>query len=123
MSNLWFTSDHHFNHANIIKYCDRPFIDVEHMNEEMIEKWNYKIHPRDTVHYIGDLGFFRDKDKGMLPETVFSRLNGLKHLILGNHDERPTKQLAWVSIEKLYRIKVQGQQIVMCHYPIGKSVV
>ena len=49
MGEVFFTSDTHFNHANIIKYCKRPFASVEEMNGEMISRWNKVVRPRDTV--------------------------------------------------------------------------
>ena len=51
---IFFTSDHHFYHSNIIKYCQRPFHSVEEMNEEMIRRWNSVVGVDDTVYYLGD---------------------------------------------------------------------
>lgn len=78
----FFTSDTHFGHANIIKYCDRPFKDVPHMNEILVQNWNDVVGPDDTVFHLGDvaMGKWEDWDKSL------SRLNGHKHLIIGNHD-------------------------------------
>lgn len=84
----FFTSDTHFNHANIIRFCNRPFKDVNQMNEVLIENWNRVISPGDTVFHFGDfcLG-------GSLEWTnVLDRLNGKIHLILGNHDMKNIRQ-------------------------------
>ena len=51
------TSDTHFGHANIIRLCNRPFKDVEEMNEKLIENWN-KVVPEDgTVFHLGEFAF------------------------------------------------------------------
>jgi len=78
---IWFTSDPHYYHANVIKYCDRPYNSVEHMNESLIANWNAVVAPEDTVYCLGDFSF--------APRSVelFSqRLNGTKYLVPGNHD-------------------------------------
>lgn len=46
--NYWWTSDYHFSHANIIKYCGRPFETVEEMNETIIRKHNERVKPEDV---------------------------------------------------------------------------
>jgi calcineurin-like phosphoesterase family protein len=79
----FFTSDHHFNHKNIIKYCSRPYEDIEEMNESLIENWNKVVGQGDLVIHIGDLGFFKNKQH--MFDTV-AKLNGRKWLIMGNHD-------------------------------------
>lgn len=40
---IFFTSDHHFSHANIIRYCNRPFASAEEMNQELIRRWNQTV--------------------------------------------------------------------------------
>lgn len=50
----WFTSDTHFDHANVIEYCKRPFSNVEEMNEAMIRNWNKRVMPEDTIFHLGD---------------------------------------------------------------------
>ena len=81
MSKVYFSSDHHFYHANIIKLCNRPFSSVVEMNETMVRRWNETVSPDDTVYYLGDFSLaFR-------PVELFTyRLNGNKFLIPGNHD-------------------------------------
>jgi len=55
--NIWFTSDTHFNHRNIIGYAQRPFESVEEMNEVMIERWNASVRGEDTIYHLGDFSF------------------------------------------------------------------
>ena len=78
----WFTSDTHFGHANIIRFCDRPFKDVPHMNEALIANWNSVVHEDDTVYHLGDvaLGPWVEWD------SILTRLNGYKILVVGNHE-------------------------------------
>ncbi len=82
---IWVISDTHFNHNNIIKYCDRPFKDADEMNWIMVENWNKVVKPQDKVYHLGDVymgsGFSREYTVNLL-----SKLNGHKRLILGNHD-------------------------------------
>ena len=53
-SNIFFTSDSHFGHENIIRFCKRPFNSVREMNEELIHRWNSKVRPNDIVFHLGD---------------------------------------------------------------------
>ncbi|GGF80424.1 metallophosphatase [Paenibacillus albidus] len=82
MSNVFFTSDHHFGHKLIIDFESRPFTDVEQMNESMIESWNAVVGKADKVFHLGDFSFLGKE----ATQTIVSRLNGYKTLILGNHD-------------------------------------
>ena len=50
---IYFTADTHFDHANIIRFCNRPFATVEEMNETLIANWNRKVHGNDTVYILG----------------------------------------------------------------------
>lgn len=80
---MFIISDTHFNHANIIRYCDRPFENTTHMNESMIENWNVMVKPNDKIYHLGDVYFGKKEDA----DAILSRLNGKKRLILGNHDD------------------------------------
>jgi calcineurin-like phosphoesterase family protein len=57
---IFFTSDHHFGHENIIRYCNRPFTSVQQMNEIMILRWNGAVLPEDEVYYLGDFAMKSD---------------------------------------------------------------
>lgn len=80
--NIFFTSDTHFGHARIIELCDRPFKDVDHMNTEIVRRWNEVVMPTDIVYHLGDVALGRIDDS--LP--IVGRLNGLKIMVTGNHD-------------------------------------
>lgn len=79
---IWFTSDTHLGHTNIIKYCDRPFKNTDEMDERIIANWNDIVSPDDTVFHLGDVAL-GDISKS-LPKVA--RLNGYKICVLGNHD-------------------------------------
>ena len=115
MSNTFFTADTHFNHANIIKYCGRPFNDVEAMNEALIANWNAVVGADDVVYHLGDFMFGRTDQEF---DLVFNRLNGKTIFITGNHDK-----LAWANRHKFYgfhdsyhEVNINGQPITLCHY-------
>lgn len=118
MSNVFFTSDQHYYHSRIIKYCDRPFSSVEEMNEKLIDNHNSIIKQNDTVYMLGDFAWLNDVDK--LTE-LFKRLNGIKHFILGNHDNpncfrilADNKVIA--SLNQTLGIKIDKQYIWLSHY-------
>ena len=79
---LFFTSDTHFGHKRIIELCNRPFKDVDHMNEMLIKNWNDTVSPDDAVIHLGDVSM------GTIADTLpmVGRLNGFKVLVPGNHD-------------------------------------
>ena len=79
MSKTYFTSDLHFSHKNIAKFCPqfRPFDNVEQMDEFLIQTWNETVTPEDTVYNLGDFSFAQDHKQ---IERVLSRLNGQHHL-------------------------------------------
>ena len=118
MAELYFTSDNHFGHANIIRYCNRPFSSVEEMSETMIDRWNERVKHGDTVYHIGDFALRLGVPE---VEAIIRRLNGDKHLVLGNHDLKNKSVLrAKGFVEQVYykELKVDAQQkIILCHYP------
>ena len=77
-------ADTHFFHKNIIKYCARPYDNVSKMNNCLINNWNSIVKLGDTVYVEGDLALGGDIQR---LTSLIKRLNGNKHLILGNHDE------------------------------------
>lgn len=84
MGDVWFISDSHFCHSNIIGYCLRPHYDVDHMNQDIISRWNQSIKTGDKVYHLGDFGRGGQTELG----PIIQKLNGNIHLIRGNHDGR-----------------------------------
>jgi calcineurin-like phosphoesterase family protein len=82
MQQTFFTSDHHFGHANIITFESRPFANAEEMTDAMIAKWNAVVGREDKVFHLGDFSFLNQEKTA----SIVSRLNGYKLLVLGNHD-------------------------------------
>lgn len=119
MSNIFFTSDTHFFHKNILKFCPDTRFGTDHveMTELMVEDWNKRVQPGDVVYHLGDVSFGRTEES----EKVLARLNGELHLIQGNHDggvvQGPCRK-RWASVQPYLRKKINGQDIVMFHYPI-----
>ena len=104
----FFTGDEHFGHANIIKYCDRPFKSVEEMDEEIIKRHNEVVGSEDSVYHVGDFMMGSGFEKF---EFYRRRLNGSHIFILGNHDR-------WCKypIPSILDEKIEGQDITLFHY-------
>lgn len=85
--NIWVWSDPHLNHANIIKYCNRPFSNTLEMNETLRENYNSVVKDGDIVYCLGDVYMGRYPDPNYSTEQFLLSLKGRKRLILGNHDD------------------------------------
>lgn len=114
--NVFFTSDQHFNHKNIIKYCNRPFSSVSEMNEKLIENWNNVVSDSDIVFHLGDFAF----GGSSLYKDILDRLNGSIYLILGNHDNKALKNFKHEKVKGIGQqmlIEIDNQRIYLNHYP------
>ena len=115
---VFFTSDTHYDHENVIRYSHRPYRDKREMTDALIANWNGVVRPEDTLYHLGDV-FFCQEERAL---EILAQLNGTKHLVLGNHDKLVRNsakvQSHFASIHDLLEINVQGQRIVLCHYPM-----
>ena len=110
----YYISDTHFGHANIIRLANRPYESIEHMDEDLIAKWNSRVGNGDLVYHLGDFAF-RDV------KQYRERLNGQIILIRGNHDKRLTKQqeeCLFVKVCDYKKVKDGVQTLILFHYPI-----
>ena len=112
----FFTSDTHFGHANIIRFCNRPFRNVEEMNEALIENWNLVVSEDDTVFHLGDFAFGGSN----VWKSIIPRLNGHINLIIGNHDRKNLRQ-GYMSFFDMVvpqlQIEIEDTSIYLNHYP------
>ena len=119
--NIWFTSDTHFGHKNILDYQpNRKFTSVDEMDEFLIETWNSKVKSNDIVFHLGDFSLCSDSKSA----RIYTQLKGIKYLIRGNHDKESTVNLfndrLFNKCFDYLKIKVDKQLIVLFHYPIAQ---
>jgi calcineurin-like phosphoesterase family protein len=113
---IYFTSDHHFGHKNIIEYAKRPFANVSEMDEVMFNNWNNTVKKDDLVYYLGDFSFCALS----LTKDVLERLHGEKILIRGNHDKQRNKLVGPKLFKEIHQelsIKLENRKVLLCHYP------
>lgn len=114
MRSIWFTSDFHLGHFNIIRYCNRPFANVLAMDEAVVDSVNDCVKPNDVLYFLEDLCLGRAEQvvayrKRLACKTI--------HFIEGNHDKvARTQQSLFASWSVLSEINVAKQRIVVCHY-------
>ncbi len=124
MADIWFISDTHFLHNNILKFKTneglplRNFASCKEMDEYMIRCWNSKIKPQDKVYHLGDVTF---QYNGLFNE-IMSQLNGHKRLIVGNHDKLNPSLMRWFDKVELWtggKFKKHG--FVASHIPLRED--
>lgn len=120
MANTWFTSDLHWGHKNILKFCEktRPFSTLTEMNDHLINHWRNTVAHDDDVWILGDV-FFTRADQA---NHILEQLPGIKHLVLGNHDNviQSSNEVKshFASIDTYKELKFGRQDVVLFHYPI-----
>lgn len=120
---IWFASDHHFDHNNIMKYANRSFANVDHMNEHMINQHNAVVANDDVVILGGDIAFCATNKAN----DFLNRMNGYKILIIGNHDwERKTGALRKYAVDEIYMsyyLEVGSKKMLITHVPFQSPVM
>lgn len=114
----FYIADPHFGHANIIRFEDRPFEDVEQMNRWLVEAWNARVTDDDDVYIVGDFAY----RSATSVKSIVEQLAGRKHLVVGNHDVKWMKTFRpedyFVEIgHALYNVDEKNRRVWMCHYP------
>lgn len=113
-----YIADCHFGHRNALAFDNRPFKTIEEMEEVMVANWNKRVKNCDDIYILGD--FCWGKKKEWL--ELLPKLNGRKHLILGNHDLKDYSAVDgyFVSIKDYDVVydNLMDKNVVLSHYPI-----
>ena len=126
---IFFSSDQHFGHRNVVKFCNRPYADEKEMGKALIENWNNVVGPDDIIVTMGDFFWFNDSQS---IKRVVNQLNGTIYMVLGNHDKKesfrrcdPEKLIILDGISHIFlRCEDENRwyektfEIVCCHYPL-----
>ena len=117
---IYYISDLHFGHRNVIGMDGRPFETIEEMDETLIRLWNERVTDEDDVYILGDFAY----RNGNTASWYLRRLKGRKHLIIGNHDRltiQDAKAMAYfASVEKMSLINDNGRMVSLCHFPLAE---
>ncbi|MAE86668.1 MAG: hypothetical protein CMB80_28295 [Flammeovirgaceae bacterium] len=117
----YFTSDLHFGHRNIIRYCNRPFNTVSEMNLGIIENWNNVVTDKDRVFVVGDVALCGTEEA----KEYITQLNGHKICIKGNHDGHEKHMLKMGFDEFHYSFDYEmpdGRVALLNHYPVPREL-
>lgn len=122
MGNIFFTADLHLGHANIIKHCNRPFANVDEMDEGLIKNWNSVVARGDLVYLLGDFAM-PEKQPNVPSMKIYARyfhqLNGKKVLVKGNHDHMSQEMYNhFTDVHDLKDMRIDRQFMTLCHYPM-----
>jgi calcineurin-like phosphoesterase family protein len=123
---LFFTSDTHFSDPRVLRIDRRPFKSLAEHDEALVANWNEVVGPDDEIWHLGDFSLPRAN----IAEQLLVRLNGAKHLIIGNNDDEATiRATGWASVQHYAELTIGGRLVVLCHYPfrtwnkIGKGTI
>lgn len=118
MSKIFFISDLHLFHTNVIKYCNRPFSNIIDMNKHILDCWNNTISKDDTVYFLGDFALGECHKEDVYRE--YSRLlNGNMYFLKGNHDQSYNNLTKYFTcIRAGYIVDYKGYHFILSHYPL-----
>ena len=117
---IYYISDLHFGHRNVIGMDGRPFESIEEMDETLIWRWNERVTDEDDVYIVGDFAY----RNGNTASWYLRQLKGRKHLVIGNHDRltiQDPKAMAYLaSVEKMNRVIDNDRKVSLCHFPVAE---
>lgn len=115
---IYYIADTHLRDQAIFDKCKRPFKSLNEMENAIISNWNNKVKDDDIVYVLGDIA----KDDDFDAISIFIKLKGHKHLIVGNHDhlliERIKDSKIFESVKFIDLIIDKDRKVCVCHYPM-----
>lgn len=116
---IYFTSDLHLGHKNILKLSNRPFGEIEHHDDTIIDNYNKIVSNDDVCYILGDISWNQSYDSY---KKIFNRLNGKKYIIIGNHDNKQNlircqKEGLIISVKESQIIQINNDRVFLSHYP------
>ena len=115
---IYYIADTHLRDQAIFDKCKRPFKSLNEMENAIMNNWNNKVKDDDIVYVLGDIA----KDDDFDAISIFSKLKGHKHLIVGNHDhlliERIKDSKMFESVKFIDLIVDKDRKVCVCHYPM-----
>jgi calcineurin-like phosphoesterase family protein len=118
---IYFTSDWHIGHKQVIEFCGRPFTDLDHMHSSLITNYNKLVKPEDTCIFVGDTTFSNTTDT----KKIVQKLNGTKIAVIGNHDPKQGTLLNMgfqLAVNQL-SMCIRGHKVLVSHYPFKPSLL
>ncbi|MBO7735536.1 MAG: metallophosphoesterase [Methanobrevibacter sp.] len=116
---IWVTSDWHFNHANILRYCRPQFSNIDEHNNYIIDRYNSTVGKDDLVYVLGDIGFSPASKLAPLVQS----LNGRKIMLVGNHDRLKDGEYRGMGFIDVVRHPIYySSNIILSHIPIQECL-
>lgn len=118
-SGIYFTADLHIGHKNILKLSNRPFGDIDHHDDTIIDNYNSIVSSNDVCYILGDIAWNQSYETY---KSIFNRLNGKKFIILGNHDNKQNlircqKEGLIESVKENQILQIGSDKIFLSHFP------
>lgn len=120
MSRVFFISDTHFMHHNMISAFRPFFTSTKAMDDALVTAWNATVRDEDTVYHLGDVAYCNSKAKAMRALEVIERLKGKITLVAGNHDKSVVRGSSiWEEVCDYKELEILGEFFILCHYPMS----
>lgn len=123
---IWFTSDLHLGHKNVLAFQGRPFSSIDEMNSGLLLAINKRVKACDILYILGDVAYKNAGGFSAAAQMVASLRCKKIRLVLGNHDASYASK--WIesglfeTVSRLEEFPAKGfgyqAELTLCHYPL-----